>query len=163
MYITYDDYASFYGYDRLPEEMFDRCAMEADRIMDNYTTGVDGYRKLKNAFPTDEEDARSVKFCEARILDIIWQIAEANEASRASRQQVQTANGSHSSQISSMSSGNESVSYVTGVSGGDAIATAAADTGAKAKLINEMLRGTLSGITDANGVNLLYLGVYPHV
>ena len=163
MYISYDDYAAFFGYDRLPTEMFERCAMEADRIMDNYTTGVDGYRKLKYAFPTDADDARIVKFCEARVLDIIWQIAEASDAQRASRKQVQTENGSHSNLISSMSSGNESVSYATGVSDGDAIAKAAADTNAKAQLIDEMLRGTLRGIEDANGINLMYMGVYPHV
>lgn len=163
MYVSYDEYASFFGYDRLPPEAYERCALEADRIIDKYTTGIDNYRKLKNAFPTDQDDARMVKFCVSRIMDVIWQIAEVNDASRASRKQVQTENGTHGNLISSVSSGNESISYANAASDGDSISRAAADVSVKAKLIDELTQGTLRGMTDANGVNLMYMGVYPHV
>lgn len=155
MYITYNDYVSFYGDDRIPQNLFERLAMEADRIMDTYTTGIDNYRKLKEAFPTDEEDARMVKFCCARLVDILWQIYEAGEASRM----VTTENGSHSGMISSVSAGNESISY--GSADNSLVGKAAANLSTRAKLIDDVVQGALHGMTDANGINLLYLGVYP--
>lgn len=157
MYIEYSDYTSFYGTSHVSSEDFPRYELEASRVVDLYTTGVDGYRKLKEAFPEDEGDARIVKFCCASLVDALWQIAQANEAARP----VTTANGTHSGVISSVSAGNESISY--GGADASTLSKAASDISAKAKLMDEMVIGTLRGITDANGVNLLFGGRYPNV
>lgn len=155
MYITYNDYTSFYGDDRIPQNLFEGLALEADRIMDVYTTGIDGFRKLKEAFPTDESDARMVRFCCARLCDILWQIREASEASRM----IATDNGAHSGTISSVSAGNESISY--GSADSSLIGKAAASISARSDLIDEIVQGALRSMTDANGVNLMYMGSYP--
>jgi hypothetical protein len=55
-----------------------------------------------------------------------------------------------------------SVSYSTG-SAKTAADIAVTDRKERKKMIDETIRDYLSGVADANGVNLLYMGVYPHV
>ena len=68
-----------------------------------------------------------------------------------------------SKQVASKSAGNESISYVTSGSSGTAtlIDKCLADKEAQKQLYDDKIRNYLSGITDANGVNLLYMGIYP--
>jgi hypothetical protein len=40
---------------------------------------------------------------------------------------------------------------------------ALSDPAVKEKLFRDTIREGLSGVADANGVNLLYMGVYPRV
>ena len=63
--------------------------------------------------------------------------------------------------ISSVSAGNESISYSVG--NATMIDKALSDPTVKEKLFRDTIREGLSGVTDANGVNLLYMGVYPRV
>ena len=43
------------------------------------------------------------------------------------------------------------------------ISKALVDFAVKEKLFRDTIREYLSGVSDANGVNLLYMGVYPYV
>lgn len=153
MYITLEEYTQLY--DATDEKAFTRNGSEACRIMDQYTTGADGFKKLKQAFPADADDAAAVKHCAARLINLLCQI-----------EQVQTFGGYEATEqgvrgrvISSVSSGNESISYATNAV--TAIEKAASDRTVKDAMITNIIRGGLSGIRDANGVNLLYMGPYP--
>ena len=88
-------------------------------------------------------------------------------AAASARAMTENADGTVRSRvISSVSSGSESVSYATGSaarSGTTAIDAAVSDPGARARLLDDIVRRYLSGVKDANGVNLLYMGRYPYV
>lgn len=160
MYITYSEYTDLY--DPLDEKLFNRLAFDACRYIDRHTTGVDGVKKLKTAFPTDEDSAISVRHCAAKLVNLLLQIQEAENSASVGRGYTQTENGLQGKVVSSVSAGNESVSFSTG-SQATAIDTAISDLPARDNLISRTIREYLSGVTDANGVNLLFMGVYPNV
>jgi hypothetical protein len=160
VYITHDEYTAFF--EPVEEKVFDFLSFEADRYIDKMTTGIDGIKKLKAAFPTKEEDAKAVKHCAAEVINLLHQPREAERSAFLSRGYEETENGLQGKVISSVSSGTESVSYALNASK-TAIDQAVFDVSAKTKLINSTIKEYLSGIADANGVNLLYMGVYPCV
>ena len=59
MYITYSEYTALY--DPIEERDFNRLVFQACQAVDNLTTGVDGVKKLRVAFPADEDNATAVK------------------------------------------------------------------------------------------------------
>lgn len=160
MYISYDEYTALY--DTIEVKVFNRLAYDACRYLDRHTTGVDGVKKLKVAFPADEESAAAVKHCAAHIVNILAQIQEAENAASAGRGYTKTDNGLQGKVISSVSAGNESISFSTGAAK-TAVDLAVTDIAQRNKLIYATICDDLSGIADANGVNLLYMGVYPRV
>lgn len=163
MYADYTDYQNFYGMKRLQEADFMQFAIKAQKILDHYTTGVDNVKKLKIAFPTDEDSVLYVKACFCDITDMLYEISEAEKMAGLARGFESTADGIRGKVITSRSAGNESISY--SASGGTQAATemdkAVADPDAKARMINDVVTRYLSGVTDANGVNLMYMGRYP--
>ena len=159
MYITYSEYTALY--DPIEEKVFNRLEHEARRYVDRMTTGADGVRKLGVAYPTDSDSVETVKHCMAFVINLLHEILEAEKSASSGRGYVQTQNGLQGKVISSISSGNESVSFSTGAGIKTEIDTAVADASAKEKLIRETIRNFLSGVPDANGVNLLYMGIYP--
>lgn len=161
MYITYSEYTALY--DTIEEKVFNRLAFDACRYMDRLTTGLDGVKKLKAAFPEDEDSAAAVRHCAAHVVNILYQIQEAEKSASLGRGYTETANGLQGKVISSVSAGGESVTYATKTGSGTAIDSAAADPAFRTRMILDIIREELSGYTDANGVNLLYMGVYPHV
>lgn len=166
-FATYEDYKALYGDERLDEAGFFRLIWDAERVMDDATTGLDRVRKLRVAMPVDEYGAEAVKRCVCALVDTLRQIEEAEEDSRRARALVENADGTvHSRVLSSVSSGSESISYATGSaarSGTTAIDAAVSDPGARERLLGDTVRRYLSGVADANGVMLLFMGVYPHV
>ncbi len=158
MYISYKEYTALYDY--FDEKLFNRLAFDACQHIDRLTTGADGIKKLKVAFPTDEDNANAVKRCAARIVYILAQIQEAEKSASFGRALVQTENGLRGNVIASVSSGSESISYSNGWAK-SAIDTALADPFAKTAMLCAEIREYLSGVSDANGVNLLYTGPYP--
>ena len=160
MYITYDDYVALYGEDRIPESDFDRINFKVQRTLDQYTTGIDNVKKLREAFPEDEEDAANVKACGCCLADVFYQIEQVGAVALEAYKGEETANGRKGGVISSMSAGNESISYATG--GGETLVEkASADVQARQLFLADTVRAYLSGVTDKNGVNLLYMGRYP--
>ena len=54
MYIEYNDYVTYYGKGVCFQD-FNRLSIEACRKLDNHTTGADGVKKLRHAFPVDAD------------------------------------------------------------------------------------------------------------
>lgn len=155
-YINKDDYILLYGDISDPE--FEVNSFKANRIMEENTTGVDGFDKLKQATPVDEDAKTALKMCEAELIHTIKQIRDIEKAGAM----INRADGTVSpAMVSSVSSGSESISYAT--SSNSLINAAASDFKARTMLFQGIVRNYLSGVQDANGVNLLYMGGYPYV
>ena len=154
MYVEYEFYTSLYGTDAIKETEFNRLLWEACKKVDYHTTGVDGLKKLKHFFPR-EEDAEAVKRCVCKLIDVMQKVNLAEDASGYVVREDGTLQGKL---VASVSAGNESISYSAGK---NAINTAANDSAAREKLYMDIITEYLSGVTDSNGVNLLYMGVYP--
>lgn len=161
MYIQYDEYTSLY--DPIDQKLFNRISYDACRYLDRLTTGVDGVKKLKVAFPADEDSASAVKHCAAKVINILLQIQEAEQSASIGRGYIQTENGLQGKIVSSVTAGNESVSFSAVGAENTTIGAAVSDLSARKNLICSTIREYLSGMIDANGVNLLYMGVYPCV
>jgi hypothetical protein len=158
MYITLSEYTALY--DMADDRLFNRLAVEACKLLDKYTTGCDGVKKLSIAFPTENDDAQAVKHCAAKIVSILHQIEQADAAANQSRGYMSTSNGLQGKVIASVTSGNESVTYSTSAVK-SSVDAAVVDFSAREKMIRATIRDYLSGTVDANGVNLLYMGPYP--
>ena len=145
MYVDYEFYKTLYG-TTVDEKAFNRLLWNAEKMVKNAVTGVDGRCKLDFAFPDVAYDAEAVKRCECALVDIMAKIEKAETEAEGNKT------------VKSVSAGNESISYDTG---SGLISKVLSDKSAQARLyadtINEYLRGT----KDKNGVNLLFGGAYP--
>lgn len=149
-YITEAEYEGLYG--EIDTAEFTRLSFDASRMMDVMTTGVDSVKKLQTAFPVNENDAEAVRMCCAKLISLMQAVESADGF-------VVRGDGTVSAKaVSSISSGSESISFAN-----SALSTAAVDTSARTKLYQDTVKAFLSGIEDANGVNLLYMGRYPNV
>ena len=146
MYVDYDFYKTLYG-TTVDETVFNRLIWNAEKLVKNAVTGVDGRCKLDFAFPDVAYDAEAVKRCECALVDIMAKIEKAETEAECNKT------------VKSVSAGNESISYDTG-SGliGKVLSDKSAQLRLYADTINEYLRGT----KDKNGVNLLFGGAYPY-
>ena len=145
MYVDYEFYKTLYG-TTVDETVFNRLIWNAEKLVKNAVTGVDGRCKLDFAFPDVAYDAEAVKRCECALVDIMAKIEKAETEAEGNKT------------VKSVSAGNESISYYTG-SGliGKVLSNKSAQARLYADTINEYLRGT----KDKNGVNLLFGGAYP--
>ena len=164
MYITFDDYKQLY--EPIEERVFNLLAYDACRMMDIHTTGIDNVKKLKLYFPADEDDVQSVKRCAAKLVHFLNQIREVEMAVNLGKGYEVTEQGIRGKKISSVSAGNESITYADGYSNASIAflteaESAAKDKSVKDKLVAGIIWECLSGVEDANGVNLLFMGRYP--
>lgn len=159
-YVDYEFYKALYGEDAIPESDFNRLSWEACKRVDNITFG-----KLKFAFPIDEGDAEAVKRCVCKLVEIASAIEAANKRITAGQGYVvDEATGSvRGKAVASVSSGSESISYTAKAESGSTLIDAVlSDKAAQDKLYSNTVKEYLSGVPDANGVNLLYAGIpYP--
>ena len=152
-YIDYEYYKSLYGEKAITETDFKRLLWDAEREIDKATSGVDGVKKLKVAFPVDEYDAETVKRCLCELVNFIYMLEKAQSG-------IVSADGTvNSNVIVSKSSGNESISYANSE---NIVSTALKSVKDKEKVIYQFINDKLSGVSDANGVNLLFAGRYPY-
>ena len=154
MYIAQSEYNELY--DPIDEKLFKRISLDACRVMDTQTTGIDNVKKLKMFFPENKDDTEAVKHCAARLINTMYQVHKAETAVAGFDI---TDQGVHGKVISSVTAGNESISYATGSA--TVIDEAARDINARSKLYGDIVCDYLRGIVDRNGVNLLYRGAYP--
>lgn len=165
-YVDYEYYKSLYGDKAISEADFNRLSWDACRKLDIATTGIDNVKKLKVAFPEDEDDAEAVRRCVCKLIEIAAAIEQAEENARSAQGYITREDGSLQGKVvSSVSAGNESISY--SASGGSSSASTLIDAvltdkAAQEQLYIDTIRDYLSGIADANGVNLLYVGRYPY-
>ena len=163
MYIDYEYYKSLYGEKAISEADFKRLLWDAEREIDKATSGVDGVKKLKVAFPSDEEDAEAVKRCICSLVEFLDQIDTAERNASSLAQYTERDDGSLQGKVvSSVSAGNESISYAVGKSSESAISTAVKSVKDKDMVVYQFISSKLSGVSDANGVNLLFAGRYPY-
>lgn len=162
-YADYEFYKTLYGEKSISETDFNRLSWDACKRIDAATTTVDGIKKLKMAFPTDEEGAEAVKRCLCELINISYKLERAEERVNASQGFVQREDGTVSSKlVSSVSAGNESISYSTNnISAATLIDKALSDKTVQEQLYRDTIAKYLSGVTDKNGINLLYAGRYP--
>lgn len=160
-YIRIDYYKGIYGENA--DLDFSNLVFEASRILDVHTTGIDNVKKLKAYFPTDEDDAELVKRCAAKLVHFLHQVSQAETAAMEGQGFISTENGLRGKLVSSVSAGNESISYSTGSSSATAIDAAVKSKTTRDRMAAEIVWEYLAGVTDANGVNLLYMGRYPRV
>jgi hypothetical protein len=161
MYISFEKFTTLY--EAIDERLFERLRFDAERMMDNHTTGLDGVKKLHVAFPTDESDANAVIYCTGNLVNLLYQIREAENAAAMGRGYTQTELGLQRRIVSRVESGSEAISYSETKLSNSSIDAAVADKAVRDKLIASTIREYLSGVKDANGVNLLYMGRYPRV
>lgn len=162
-YVDYEFYKTLYGAKGVSETDFNRLSWDACKRIDAATTTVDGIKKLKIAFPTDEDDSETVKRCLCELINILYKLEQAEERVNASQGFVQREDGTVSSKlVSSVSAGNESISYSTNnISAATLIDKALSDKTVQEQLYRDTIAKYLSGVTDKNGINLLYAGRYP--
>lgn len=162
-YIDYEYFKKIYTDDILDESAFARLLYKAERKIDLFTTGIDGYKKLREAFPTNVSDAEAVKRCVAEVLHLIFEIDNATANAMLGRGYKLRDDGSYQgNMVTSVSAGNESISYSGGgTSTSTVLESAIANAGIRDKLFADTMSEYLSGVPDANGVNLMFLGRYP--
>lgn len=163
-YVDYAYYSVLYGENALSEADFNRLSWEAERKLDLNTTGIDGVKKLKVAFPTDEDDAEAVKRCICKLIEIEGNIEAATKRVTDAQGYILRDDGNLQGKVvTSVSAGNESVSFSAkdGSANATLIDKAMSDKTMQEQLYRDTITEYLSGITDANGISLLYMGAYP--
>lgn len=148
MLVSYAEFIEVYGSDALTLTAFNRFEFDAEVILDDWTTGIDGVRKLRVAFPTDPVDVAAIKRC---TIEMTKALADIDNI-------VQLSASGDGGVVASKSSGSESISYRNDTS---ALLAAAKDASTREAYVGMIVRRYLSGRSDANGVNLLYGGAYP--
>ena len=161
MYISFEKFTTLYG--NIEEDLFDLLLFDAERMIDNHTTGLDGVKKLRVAFPSDKHDADAVMYCTGNLVNLLYQIREAENVAAMGRGYTQTEQGLQRKIISRVESGSEAIAYSETKLSNSSVDAAVADKAVRDKLIASTIREYLSGVKDANGVNLLYMGRYPRV
>ena len=163
-YIDYEYYIGLYDNPDISEKEFKRYVYDVEKRIDSFTTGIDNVRKLKIAFPVDEDDSEAVKRCIVAMIDLTHRIKEAEKTMENAKGFMARSDGSMQGKVvKSVSSGNESITYSSGTESVSIIDKALADKKMQYQLYRDMAVEYLSGVTDANGVNLLYMGRYPNV
>jgi hypothetical protein len=162
MYVDYEFYKKLYGSDAVSESEFNRFSWDASKKIEHYTTGVDGVKKLQVAFPTDD-GAESVKRCVCALIDLMSKIKQAEHNLHSATGFIQKEDGTVQGKVvTSVSAGNESISYSAKTNNTSPVDEAVSDRTKREQLFADTIREYLSGVSDANGVNLLYMGTYPY-
>lgn len=160
-YVTVADYQQFYN-DSIEGVDFNRFVVGASQQADRLTTGIDGVKKLKIAFPTDSDDAEVVKAAICGVIHLMNEIATYEKTANATFGTITREDGTVAGKsVASVSSGSESISYSTSLSGQTMASAIVGDAKAQEEAYKTILTEGFRGIGDANGVNLLYMGVYP--
>lgn len=158
MYADFTYYTTEYrGKAIKSEDDFTRFARKAERRLDTITGN-----KLQFAFPVKETDVEAVKDCLCELTEFLYQVDAYRTAAMDSVGVVAQDDGTVKGKVvSSISSGSESISYSTGGSASTSVMEAAKDKKVMDVLIYGIVQNGLSGVPDANGVNLLFAGAYP--
>ncbi|MCD8371792.1 MAG: hypothetical protein LUD27_00630 [Clostridia bacterium] len=150
--MAYTDYTfyseSYYG-DELTEDNAEKWLEKASDKLDALTFG-----RLTFAFPTVEAHAVKVKKAVCAIAEALYLVDVQRKATSAQL----AADGTYRGAVASVSSGKESVSYSVNGSSASVYAAAAASESALNTLISDIAVSYISGIPDANSINLLYAG-----
>ena len=156
-YADYQFYTEKYYGDTVPESDFPKYAEHASDRIDAIT-----FDRLVNGFPEEERAVTKVKKAVCAVAEAMYQIDQIKKASMESVGTVTREDGTVvSKSVSSISSGSESISFVTGNSGGteSIYVQAAVDKKVESVLLYQVATEYLSGVTDNKGICLLYAGM----
>ena len=159
MYADFNYYKTKYGGKVIESaDDFTHFGRKAERRIDKITTS-----KLQFAFPTKKKDKEAVKDCLCELAEFLYQLDSYQRAAMDSTGVVTQADGTvRGKVVTSISSGSESIGYSAKSSADTSLMEAVKDKKVADAMINSMIRDGLSGVPDANGVNLLYVGIpYP--
>ena len=159
MYADFHYYQTEYGGKVIESaDDFTHFERKAERRIDVITD-----RKLQFAVPTKKKDKQTVKDCVCELTEFLYQLDSYQRAAMDNAGVVTQADGTvRGKVITSISSGRESISYSAKNAADISIMEAARDKKVADAMINSMMRDGLSGVLDANGVNMLYAGIpYP--
>lgn len=160
-YVTLADYTQFYS-DTIAEPDFNRFVVSACQKADVLTTGIDGVKKLKVAFPVVAEDIEVVKAAICGVIHLMNEIATLESAATSAQGYITREDGTVVGKtVTSISSGSESISYSASASGQTMASSVAGDSKAQNEAYNTILEESFRGVDDANGVHLMYMGIYP--
>lgn len=160
MYADFDYYQTEYLGEVIESaDNFTRYSKKAAKLIDNLTM-----KKLRFAFPFDEQAANAVKDCECEIADFLYKVDRYNKVAMESMGTIAQADGTVRGKVlTSIGSGSESRGYSASVSIDTEIAESAKDKKVADAKIYGIVLDNLSLENDANGVNLLYSGIpYPY-
>ena len=157
MYADFAYYKNEYCGMLVDETAYPRLARQASRYLDTVTTN-----KLQFAFPIIERDALTVKDCQCDLIEFLFQVQKYQSSAQEAVGSVTNADGTvRGKNVSSITSGSESISFSHSSGISTAVSEAAKSNEAMMKTIYDIVKSTLSCVSDANGVNLLYAGTYP--
>lgn len=143
-YADYEFYKNEYYGDTIAEQDFPKWADRASRQIDIYT-----YRRLLSAYPADEYTDMQIKLC---MCELAQKMMETDKYLKASALNEE----GHASVVKSMSAGSESITYATGET---IYASVVKDEERRKAFYRSTVTEYLSGLTDADGICLLYAGV----
>lgn len=155
MYADLDFYANTYGGALITDATeFEQLASRADLEINKATNN-----RLED-FPPAAKYTPRIAVAECELIDELKLIRMAGEAVAANLSGSGT--GAAAGDVASITSGEESISYSSNgaiSAGRAAYVQAATDPAARERLLYAIILRNLSGIPDANGVNLTYKGV----
>lgn len=162
-YTDFDFYINTFFGNTIPEEEFPRFSSCASDWIDTAT-----FDRLQEGLPENERGRTKIQKAVCAAADILYQLDLAEKqslnAAGGGTSAGSTGDG-NSGLITSKSAGNESISYATPQQAGaaakewNAIYTVVGNPVEVNKLLNRTVTPYLTGVTDNNGVPLLYAGV----
>lgn len=139
---------------------YNKYSWSATKWVDNVTTGIDGVKKLRVAFPSDEASAETVSRCFCAVIRALKEVDDARAAQASASGYISTENGFQPAAVKSISAGGESITFGTDATSD--LAKAASSMSGMKSYINGIVDNYLRGVQDDNGVNLLFGGFYPY-
>ena len=143
-YAEYDFYKNKYHGDTIAESDFPKWADKASRQIDVFTS-----RRLLSAYPEDDYTDEQIKLCVCELAEKMMETYKYLKASALNDE-------GHASIVKSVSAGSESITYATGET---VYASVIKDDRSRTAFYRVAITEYLNGLTDANGICLLYAGV----
>lgn len=143
-YADYEFYKNEYFGDTIAESDFPKWADRASRQIDVFT-----FRRLLSAYPEDEYTDKQIKLCMCELAEKMMETDKYLKASALNEE-------GHAATVKSVSAGSESITYTTGET---VYASVIKDERSRTAFYRVTLTEYLNGLTDANGICLLYVGV----
>lgn len=143
-YADYEFYKNEYFGDTIAESDFPKWADRASRQIDVFT-----FRRLLSAYPPDEYTDKQIKLCMCELAEKMMETDKYLKASALNEE-------GHATAVKSVSAGSESITYATGET---VYASVIKDERSRTAFYRVTLTEYLNGLTDANRICLLYVGV----
>ena len=153
-YADYTFYKEKYYGTAIAEEDFNRLADRASDKLDAMT-----FDRLVSGLPANSRSATKVKKAVCAVAEKIQEIEAAEKMAQAGGYVTDESGNIVGNIITSKSSGSESISFSATSSVKSAVLSAVGDTQAQNRLCYDAGREYLTGVTNDDGVLLLYAGI----